>query len=198
MTDSRQVLVTGTSWGIGRAIALELASAGYHVVVNYRSGAAAAEEVAAEIAASGGSASLLAFDVGQRDQAREALEGYLSEHGAFWGVVLNAGITRDAPLASMGAEAWDDVLRTNLQGFYNVVQPLVMPMVRLRQGGRVVSIASVSGLTGNRGQANYAASKAGLHLFTTVFNCLHQFTLVFTRFHLYSPVYTCVHLFTPF
>ncbi len=158
----KRVLVTGASRGIGRAIALELAGRGLQVTLNYRSSADAAQELAAQIESSGGRAELLPFDVSSRAQVRGALEADVERNGAYWGVVHNAGVTSDAPLASMGEEAWDRVLRTNLDGFYNVVQPLVMPMVRLRDGGRVVTIASVSGLAGNRGQANYSASKAGL------------------------------------
>ena len=109
-----------------------------------------------------GRARLLPFDVADAAAARAALEADVQANGAFWGVVLNAGITADAPLATMKPEEWSAVLRTNLDGFYNVLQPLVMPMVRLRDGGRIVTIGSVSGVLGNRGQVNYSASKAGL------------------------------------
>jgi 3-oxoacyl-[acyl-carrier protein] reductase len=159
---SRRILVTGASRGIGRAIALELARAGFPLVLNYRASAEAAREVAATIGERGGEARLLPFDVAERDAARAALEGEVEARGPFWGLVLNAGITADAPLATMKPEAWERVLATNLGSFYNVVVPLLMPMVRARDGGRVVAIASVSGITGNRGQTNYAASKAGL------------------------------------
>ncbi len=159
---TRRVLVTGGSRGIGRAIALELARAGHELVLTYRSGTDAAAEVCAAIEAAGGRARSLGFDVADRQATRAALRAELDAHGAFWGVVVNAGVTDDVPLASMKPEAWDRVLRTNLDGFYNVVQPLVMPMVRLRDGGRVVTMSSFAGLHGNRGQTNYAASKAGL------------------------------------
>ncbi len=158
----RRVLVTGASRGIGRAIAEELARAGLSVVVNYRAREPAALETVTAIRAGGGRAELLAFDVADRAATRAALESDIETHGAYWGVVLNAGVTADAPLASMKDEDWDRVLGTNLDGFFNVLRPLVMPMVRLRSGGRIVAISSVSGLRGNRGQANYAASKAGL------------------------------------
>jgi 3-oxoacyl-[acyl-carrier protein] reductase len=161
MTERRRVLVTGASRGIGRAVALHLGRAGFHVAVHYRAGAEAAEEVAESIRAGEGSAETLGFDVGDRDATRAALEQALAA-GPFWGVVSNAGVTADAPLASLAAEDWDRVLRTNLDGFYNVVQPLVMPMVGLRDGGRIVAMSSVTGLTGNAGQTNYAASKGGL------------------------------------
>ena len=158
----RRALVTGASRGIGRAVALELARAGFALALNYRSGAEAAAQVRAEIEAAGGEAVLLPFDVGDRDAARAALEAELEERGPFWGVVLNAGVSADAPFPSLGPDAWDRVLRTNLGGFHHVLQPLVMPMVRLRQGGRIVTLSSVAGIKGNRGQVNYAASKAGL------------------------------------
>jgi 3-oxoacyl-[acyl-carrier protein] reductase len=158
----KRVLVTGASRGIGRAIALRLARDGFSVALNYRRGQAEAEALQADIRAFDGSASLLAFDVSDRAAARAALADDLERNGAFWGLVLNAGITADGPLASMAEEDWDRVVRTNLDGFYNVVQPLVMPMVRLRDGGRIVTLASIAGQTGNRGQTNYAATKAGL------------------------------------
>ncbi len=158
----RRALVTGASRGIGRAIAAALARAGFAVAINFRSRATEAESLAAEIEAGGGRASLLAFDVADRAAAAAALEADLAANGPFWGIVVNAGVTADGPFAMMAPDDWDRVLRTNLDGFYNVVRPLVMPMVRLRDGGRIVSIASVSALRGNRGQANYAASKAGL------------------------------------
>ena len=158
----RRVLITGASRGIGRAVALELARAGLPVALSYRSNEAAARSVQRAIESSGGSASLLPFDVSDREAARDALERDLTAHGAFWGVVLNAGVTADAPLASMADEEWDRVLRTNLDGFHHVLRPLVMPMVRRRDGGRIVVLSSYSGVHGNRGQTNYAASKAGL------------------------------------
>lgn len=158
----RRVLVTGASRGIGRAIAVELAAAGFRVGVNYRASEDAARTLCDEIAAAGGKADLLPFDVSEREAVRACLEADVQANGAFWGVVVNAGVTADGPLASMKPEDWDRVLRTNLDGFYNVVQPLLMPLVRLRDGGRIVSISSYSGVHGNRGQTNYAASKAGL------------------------------------
>jgi 3-oxoacyl-[acyl-carrier protein] reductase len=118
--------------------------------------------VAGTIESAKGRARLLRFDVADAAAARAAVEADVEANGAYWGVVLNAGITADAPLATMKPEEWGAVLRTNLDGFYNVLQPLVMPMVRLRDGGRIVTIGSVSGVLGNRGQVNYSASKAGL------------------------------------
>jgi 3-oxoacyl-[acyl-carrier protein] reductase len=159
----RRVLVTGGSRGIGRAVALRLARAGFAVTLNFRSRHEAAENVRAEIAAGGGSAALLPFDVADRAAAGAALATDLAANGPYWGVVCNAGVNADAPFPAMKPEAWDRVLRTNLDGFYNVVQPLVMPMVRAHEGGRIVVMSSASGVVGNRGQVNYAASKAGLN-----------------------------------
>ena len=158
----RRVLVTGASRGIGRAIAEELARAGFPVVLNYRRDQKAAGEVLAAIEADGGEGRLLPFDVADRAAATAALEAEIEAHGEFWGVVCNAGITADAPFPAMKDEAWDSVLRTNLDGFYHVVKPCVMPMVRARRGGRIVTLSSAAGIVGNRGQVNYAASKAGL------------------------------------
>ncbi len=158
----RRVLVTGASRGIGRAIALELARAGFALVLNYRSSEEAARELRETLLQRGGTAELLAFDVADREASRAALAAEVEARGPLWGVILNAGVTADAPLATMKPEAWERVLSTNLDSFYNVLAPLVMPMVRARAGGRIVAISSVSGLTGNRGQTNYAASKAGL------------------------------------
>ncbi len=162
MTDNHRVLVTGASRGIGRAIALALGAAGHDVAVHCRSRIDDARDTAGAICAAGGSASVLSFDVADRAQSREALETDIAENGAFWGVVANAGVTADDTFAAMEGDAWDTVLTTNLDGFYNVIQPLVMPMVRLRSGGRIVTLSSVAGQIGNRGQVNYSAAKAGI------------------------------------
>jgi 3-oxoacyl-[acyl-carrier protein] reductase len=159
---TRRVLVTGASRGIGRAVARNLAAAGFEVAINYHSNEAAARETLASIEEAGGSAYLLPFDVSDRPQVRSLLEAELEEKGAFWGVVLNAGINRDGAFPSCTEEGWDSVVRTNLDGFFNVVQPLIMPMVALRDGGRIVTLSSISGVRGNRGQVNYSATKAGL------------------------------------
>ena len=158
----RCILVTGASRGIGRAIALRLASDGFDVVVHGRSRREEAAAVAAQIVALGRQARVLMFDVADRGACARALAADIGAHGAYHGVVCNAGITRDAAFPAMTGEEWDAVIHTNLDGFYNVLQPCVMPMVRRRRPGRIVTIASVSGLVGNRGQTNYSAAKGGV------------------------------------
>ena len=157
-----RVLVTGASRGIGRAIALELAGAGYRIVLNYRSNHDEAEKSAQLIRAAGGNAMLLPFDVGDREACANALEADLAAEGPYYGVVCNAAVHADGAFPGMSGESWDRVLDTNLGGFYNVLRPLIMPMVRARRGGRIVTISSAAGMMGNRGQVNYSASKAGL------------------------------------
>lgn len=159
---SETVLVTGSSRGIGRAIALRLARASHDIVLHCRSRRDQAEAVQAEIQAMGRSARILQFDIADRAACRRELEADVEAHGAYYGVVCNAGLTRDGAFPALSDDDWDQVLRTNLDGFYNVLQPLTMPMVRRRQPGRIICITSVSGLIGNRGQVNYSASKAGV------------------------------------
>ncbi|MDH3520501.1 MAG: 3-oxoacyl-ACP reductase FabG [Myxococcales bacterium] len=158
----RRVLVTGASRGIGRAIAIALARDGYDLALSYLRGKAEAGETAAEVAAIGRRASLLSFDLADRQACADAIGADVDAHGAYWGVVLNAGIHQDGPFPGLSEQAWDRVLRTNLDGFYNVLRLLVLPMLRLRSGGRIVTLSSLAGITGNRGQVNYAASKAGI------------------------------------
>lgn len=162
MTANLTVLVTGASRGIGRAIALRIARDGFDVVVHCRSRIEEAQAVVADIQALGRQARVLMFDVSDRDAARTALEADVEAHGAYYGVVCNAGIARDGAFPAMPAEDWDAVVHTNLDSFYNVLHPLVMPMVRRRKPGRIVTLSSVSGLVGNRGQTNYSAAKAGI------------------------------------
>ncbi len=160
MTDS--ILVTGSSRGIGRAIALRLAQAGFDIVLHCRSRRDEAQAVQAQIEALGRRARILQFDVAERSACREQLEADVETHGAYYGVVCNAGLTRDGAFPALSEDDWDLVMRTNLDGFYNVLQPLSMPMIRRRKPGRIVCITSVSGMIGNRGQVNYSASKAGV------------------------------------
>jgi 3-oxoacyl-[acyl-carrier protein] reductase len=159
---SNHVLVTGASRGIGRAIALRLARDGFDLVLHYRSAHDAAQVVAAEVTALGRQCRLLAFDLADRAACEAHLLSDVQAHGAPYGVVCNAGLAQDNIFPAMTGEQWDTVLHTNLDGFFNVLHPLVMPMVRRRQPGRIVTLASVSGQVGNRGQVNYSAAKAGI------------------------------------
>lgn len=159
---SETILVTGSSRGIGRAIALRLARAGYDIVLHCRARRFDAEAVQAQIVELGRQARILQFDVAERAACRAVLEADIEQHGAYYGVVCNAGLTRDGAFPALSEDDWDQVLRTNLDGFYNILHPLCMPMIRRRQPGRIVCITSVSGLIGNRGQVNYSASKAGV------------------------------------
>jgi len=153
----RRLLVTGSSRGIGRAIALRLAKQGFALTVHCRQSREQADALAREI-----KAPVLAFDVRDRRAAQQVLDGDVRTNGAYYGVVLNAGTARDNAFPALTDDDWDEVLDTSLGGFYNVLKPLVMPMVRAKLGGRIVVLSSVSGVIGNRGQVNYSAAKAGL------------------------------------
>jgi len=158
---TKHVLVTGGSRGIGAAIARELAASERHIWINFRSSASEAEAVAVDIRDQGFEASTLQFDVSDRVQCAAVLDNCITQHGGFDIVVNNAGITADAPFPGMEDEQWDRVMQTSLGGFYNVLRPLVMPMIRKRWG-RIVNMTSIAALHGNRGQTNYAAAKAGI------------------------------------
>ncbi|HXX46686.1 MAG TPA: 3-oxoacyl-ACP reductase FabG [Myxococcota bacterium] len=160
---ARRVLVTGASRGIGRACALELARAGFDLALGFRSDAKSAEAVEKEVVSLGRAAVPLQFDVADRGGAAAAIGRDLAANGAYWGVVLAAGMHEDAAFPALSPEAWDRVVGANLGGFFNVLRPLVMPLIRMHEGGRIVAISSVAALAGNRGQVNYAAAKAGLH-----------------------------------
>ncbi|QEL25138.1 3-oxoacyl-ACP reductase FabG [Bosea sp. F3-2] len=159
---TRNLLVTGASKGIGRAIATRLGRDGFTVVVHYASDREGAESTLAEIAAAGGQGRVISFDSSEREATQAALEADMAAHGPYFGAVLNAGIARDNAFPALSEADWDSVLDTNLGGFYNVLKPIVMPMVSERKGGRIVTISSVSGIMGNRGQVNYSAAKAGI------------------------------------
>jgi len=159
---SSSILVTGSGRGIGRAIALRAAADGYDVAVHCRSRRVDAEQVGSEIQALGRNSRVLQFDVSDRAACAAALSEDIAAHGAYYGVVCNAGLAADAVFPAMTDEQWDSVLHTNLDAFYNVLRPVVMPMVRRRAPGRIVTLSSVSGLVGNRGQVNYSAAKAGI------------------------------------
>ena len=160
--NNNRILVTGASRGIGKAIALHLASQGFNITVHFNANQQAADEVCNQIQQLGAAAWQLQFDIADTHACKTALEADVAEHGAYYGVVCNAGIAKDTAFPAMEDEQWSDVIHTNLDGFYNVLKPLIMPMIRLRKGGRIVTISSVSGLIGNRGQVNYSAAKAGI------------------------------------
>ncbi len=159
---TRSVLVTGGSKGIGRAIALRLASEGFTLVVHYHSDRAGAEETLRLIEEAGGKGRCIGFDIADRQQCRTRIEQDIEAQGAYYGVVSNAGITRDGAFPALSEDDWDRVIHTNLDSFYNVIHPCIMPMIGLRKGGRIITLSSVSGLMGNRGQVNYSAAKAGI------------------------------------
>ena len=158
----KQVLVTGASKGIGRAISLQLAKDGFCIAVHYMGDKKGALDTLATIEKDNGQGRILQFDIRDRAQCLAVLEADIETYGAYYGVVSNAGVTNDTVFPAMTGDEWDSVVHTNLDAFYNVLHPCVMPMVQLRKGGRIVTMASVSGLVGNRGQTNYSAAKAGI------------------------------------
>lgn len=137
---TQTVLVTGASKGIGKAIALGLAADGFAVVVHYHRDEAGALDTLEQITAQGGTGRVMQFDSADRGQCRSVIESDIETHGAYWGVVNNAGMTRDGAFPALSDEDWDGVIRTNLDSFYNVIQPCVMPMIGLRKGGRIITL----------------------------------------------------------
>lgn len=159
---NQTIFISGSSRGIGRATALQLAREGYDIVLHGRAPSEALSQTLEDVKALGVNVRALTFDVTDREETQQKLLADIEENGMYWGIVVNAGITDDVTFAGMTPESWDRVLRTNLDSFYNVVQPLVMPIVKTRRGGRIVAVSSISGVMGNRGQVNYSAAKAGL------------------------------------
>jgi 3-oxoacyl-[acyl-carrier protein] reductase len=157
---TKSVLVTGSSRGIGAAIASRLARDGYEVVLHCRQGLAEAKALQASIGPA--ARTILQFDISDRAATEACLLQDIAEHGCYYGIVCNAGIARDGAFPALSGEDWDSVIHTNLDGFYNVLKPLTMALVGRRAPGRIVTLASVSGLVGNRGQVNYSAAKAGI------------------------------------
>jgi len=161
VNNEKKVLITGSSGGIGRAIALAASDAGYQVTAHYHKSEKSAVALQEEILQKGGAVELIQFDVSNREECKEKLEGWTEKNGAFWGIICNAGISADDAFPALSGENWDRVLRTNLDGFFNVLSPLVLPLCRKKRG-RIITISSVSGIMGNRGQVNYSAAKAGI------------------------------------
>ncbi len=159
---NKTILITGATGGLGQAMALALGKKGFDLVLHYHRNEVRAQELKNEIATMGVAVRLVQFAVNDRAHTQSVLMDDVGTHGAYYGVVCNAGIIRDNAFPAMTGTEWDQVIHTNLDAFYNVLHPLVMPMVRAKQGGRIITIASVSGLMGNRGQTNYSASKGGL------------------------------------
>lgn len=155
-------MITGSSRGIGKSIALELAGHGYCIVLHGRTMSTQLETTRQQIEAVGGQVRQLVFDVSDRDASKTALEQDILQFGCYYGIILNAGIVRDSAFPFMTEADWDDVLSTNLDSFFNVLKPLIEPLILAKQGGRIIVMSSVSGLLGNRGQVNYSAAKAGL------------------------------------
>ena len=153
---SKRVLITGSSRGIGASIAKRLAGE-YEVVLHARSKSDELLKIASELGAK-----FMTFDVADTAAAKEAIEADMEANGVYYGVILNAGITRDNTFVGLSDEEWFDVIDVNLNGFYNVLRPALMPMIRARKPARIVTLSSVSGVIGNRGQVNYSASKAGI------------------------------------
>ncbi len=159
---TQDILVTGASKGIGQAIAIQLAKDGFNLIVHYGKNQKGAKETLSKIERQGGKGRLLSFDISNRQECKYVLEADIQKHGGYYGVVNNAGITADTAFPAMTENEWDKVIHTNLDAFYNVLHPCIMPMIQRRRGGRIITMASVSGLVGNRGQTNYSASKAGI------------------------------------
>ena len=159
---SKNVLITGSSRGIGREIALYLAKNGYNITLHCNNNIKKAEEVKKEIEDIGQNAKILKFNLTNRTECNDVLSKDIEQNGIYYGLVLNAGISKDNVFPAMTDDEWDDVIDTNLGGFYNVLKPIVMPMISARIRGRIITLSSISGLAGNRGQVNYSASKAGI------------------------------------
>lgn len=158
----KRVLITGSSRGIGKATALLLAKNDYDIVLHCNKNIDKAKEVQAEINEIGGNSYVLQFDITNREITKKVLEEDIEKNGIYYGVILNAGIAKDNIFPAMEDDEWDSVINTNLNGLYNVLKPIIMPMISQKIKGRIVTMSSVSGLAGNRGQVNYSASKAGI------------------------------------
>ena len=157
--NKKEVLITGSSRGIGKAAAILLAQNGYNIVLHCNKNIDKAKEVQKEI---GQNSRILQFDISNREETKKVLLDDIEKNGVYYGIVLNAGIAKDNVLPAMEDNEWDDVINTNLNGFYNVIKPLIMPIIQSKKKNIIIALSSVSGITGNRGQMNYSASKAGI------------------------------------
>ena len=157
--NNKEVLITGSSRGIGRAAAILLAQNGYDIVLHCNKNIDKAKEIQKEI---GQNSRILQFDISNREETKRVLLDDIEKNGVYYGIVLNAGIAQDNVLPAMEDSEWDNVINTNLGGFYNVIKPLIMPIIQSKKKNRIIALSSVSGITGNRGQMNYSASKAGI------------------------------------
>ncbi|MCF6766428.1 3-oxoacyl-ACP reductase FabG [Thiotrichales bacterium 19S3-7] len=156
------ILVTGASKGIGKQAAIALARRGFRVACHFHRDQLGAQSTLDEIKAAGGMGYLVSFDIASATESKEVLLDTIAQQGAFYGIVNNAGITKDGAFPALTETDWNSVIHTNLDSFYHVINPCIMPMIRERQGGRIITVASVSGIMGNRGQVNYSAAKAGI------------------------------------
>lgn len=161
MNKNKQVLITGSSRGIGKACALYLADNGYDIILHCSKNIERLKDLEVQIKSKGVNCRSLAFDVSKRDETKEVLLKDIENYGVYYGIVLNAGIAKDNPMPILEEDEWDEVINTNLGAFYNVIKPLIMPLIQEKRG-RIVVMSSISAQTGNRGQVNYSASKAGL------------------------------------
>ena len=158
----KRILVTGASKGIGKATAILLAQHNFHVVVHYHRDKNGAEDTLQKIQQAGGAAELLHFNIADGRQCHDILTANIANSAPFYGIVSNAGICQDVVFPAMESDDWHNVIHTNLDSFYHVIKPCVMPMIQARQGGRIITLSSVSGIIGNQGQVNYSAAKAGI------------------------------------
>lgn len=159
---NKKILVTGSSRGIGKQTAIMLAQSGYDIVLHCNTNIKAALAVKEEITTIGRNAYILQFDIGNREQTSEVIKEDIEKNGIYYGIILNAGINRDNVFPAMEDDEWDNVINTNLNGFYNILKPAIMPMIQSKIKGRIIAMTSIAAITGNRGQTNYAASKAGI------------------------------------
>lgn len=158
----KSVLITGSSRGIGREVALYLAKSGYEIIIHYHKNEEAARQVLKEVEEFGSKGRVIKFDIGNADECRKILEADIEKHDIYYGIVCNAGISADNAFPALSLENWQKVINTNLNGFYHVLHPLIMPLVQARKPARIITLSSISGLIGNRGQVNYSAAKAGI------------------------------------